>query len=90
MTLFDAENIIYTQKGEEGAANCMRIPNNLLVQEQYPQDSRFARTFCGRATASSFHLLETTEFAKGDGCTYLLYRFYGRILLVSFIYQNYY
>ncbi len=66
MSLFDVENIIYTQQGEEGAANCMRIPNNLLVQEQYPQTAELLEHFAAEE-GIQFHPLETTEFAKGDG-----------------------
>ena len=66
MSLFDAENTIYTQEGEERAANCMRIPNNLLVQEQYPKTAELLEHFAVDQ-GLHFHTLDTTEFAKGDG-----------------------
>ena len=66
MNLFDVENVIYTQKGEERAANCMRIPNHLLVQEQYPETADLLSHFASEK-GLQLHLLETTEFAKADG-----------------------
>jgi dimethylargininase len=66
MNLFDAQNIIYTQPGEERAANCMRIPNHLLVQEQYPETADLLDHFA-KENGLQLSLLETTEFAKADG-----------------------
>ena len=66
MSLFDSENIIYTQEGEEAAANCMRIPNNLLGQEQYPKTAKLLKHFA-EDKGIQFHPLDTSEFAKGDG-----------------------
>ena len=66
MSLFDAENVIYTKEGEEHAANCMRIPNNVLVQEQYPETAELLEHFA-KDKGIHFHPLNTTEFAKGDG-----------------------
>ncbi|MBN2590599.1 MAG: hypothetical protein JXA96_12115 [Sedimentisphaerales bacterium] len=66
MSLFDAENIIYTKEGEEGAANCMRIPNNLLVQSQYPKTAKLLEHFAADK-GLQFHPLDTSEFVKADG-----------------------
>ncbi|MBN1975718.1 MAG: hypothetical protein JW787_18940 [Sedimentisphaerales bacterium] len=66
MKLFDTEKIIYTLEGEERAANCMRIPNNLLVQEQYPKTADLLEHFAIE-NGLQLHLIDTSEFAKGDG-----------------------
>ena len=66
MSLFDTENVIYTAEGEERAANCMRIPNNLLVQSQYPKTADLLEHFAADK-GLQFHPLETTEFSKADG-----------------------
>ena len=66
MNIFDVENIIFTQEGEERAANCMRIPNHLLVQEQYPKTAELLEHFA-KETGLQLHLLDTSEFAKADG-----------------------
>jgi dimethylargininase len=66
MKLFDADKVIYTEQGEERAANCMRIPNHLLVQEQYSKTADLMSHFAVE-TGLQLHLIDTSEFAKGDG-----------------------
>ena len=66
MKQFDVENIIYTAKGEQGAANCMRIPNHLLIHKAYPKTADELTHFAHHH-GLQIHELETSEFAKADG-----------------------
>jgi dimethylargininase len=66
MKLFDVPNVIYTQEGEERAANSMRVPNHLIVQQQYPKTADLLEHFA-EENGLRCSMVETTEFAKGDG-----------------------
>lgn len=73
---FEADAIIETAEGEEGAGNCVRVRDTLLVPAGYPGTLDRLTQFAGR---HSVHLvpLDLSEFAKGDGsatCLSLLWR----------------
>jgi dimethylargininase len=59
--VFDGLNIIYTPKGEEGAANALRINDRVLVGKAFPGTIK-------RLQEAGYHVvpLETSEIAKVD------------------------
>jgi dimethylargininase len=66
MKSFDVDDIIYTSESEQGAANCMRIPNHLLIHEGYPKTEKLLRRFA-QNYGVQIHPLDTSEFAKAGG-----------------------
>lgn len=66
MKSFDVKNVIYTCEGEQGAANCLRIPNHLLILDGFPKTEDSLRRFA-QNNGLQIHPLETSEFAKADG-----------------------
>lgn len=66
MRVFDVPDVISTEPGEQGAANCLRIRDHLLIPQRYPQTGRKLQRF---ADEHNLHLtrIEITEFEKGDG-----------------------
>lgn len=66
MRLFDVPDVIYTEPGEPGAANCLRIRDHLLIPEGYPQTGRKLQRFADEHNLQLTRI-EITEFEKGDG-----------------------
>jgi len=65
-SLFEIEEIIFTARGEEGAANCLRIADHLLISEGKPQTARRLRAFAERHSIKLV-TLDISEFEKGNG-----------------------
>ncbi|MDQ3012829.1 MAG: arginine deiminase family protein [Acidobacteriota bacterium] len=66
MDYFQADEVIYTEHGEHGSANCLRIRDHLLVSSGYPATRERLQGFAAehRVLVKS---LDITEFEKGDG-----------------------
>ena len=63
---FEAERVLFTAQGEEKAANTIRIGNHLLALSGYPETARTLWEFA-QYRKLELHLLDMTEFEKGDG-----------------------
>ncbi|MBN2181460.1 MAG: hypothetical protein JW715_06070 [Sedimentisphaerales bacterium] len=66
LNLFDVEDVIYTQSGEHGCANCLRIRDKLLIPEGYPRTEVLLRRFAEKH-AIQIQPLDISEFEKGGG-----------------------
>lgn len=66
MTRFEVDAVIDTQPGENGAANCLRIRDHLLIPDGYPQTALRLQAFAGQHGVRITRL-GISEFEKGDG-----------------------
>lgn len=66
MASFEVEDVIYTEAGEPGAANVLRVRDRLLIPDGYP---RTALRLQGFADKHGTHVnrLGISEFEKGEG-----------------------
>ena len=64
--LFDVDDIIHTESGEHGCANCLRIHDKLLIPEGYPRTEALLRRF-GEKYNVQVQTLDISEFEKGNG-----------------------
>lgn len=64
--LFDVDDVIHTESGEHGCANCLRIHDKLLIPEGYPQTEVLLRRF-GEKYGLQIQSLDISEFEKGGG-----------------------
>jgi dimethylargininase len=64
--LFDVDDVIHTESGEHGCANCLRIRNKLLIPEGYPRTEALLRRF-GEKHGVQVQALDISEFEKGGG-----------------------
>ena len=65
-SLFEVEETIFTERGEEGAANCLRIADDLLISTGKPRTQRRLRSFAEKNRVKLVPL-EISEFEKGNG-----------------------
>jgi dimethylargininase len=63
---FESERVLFTAHGEEKAANTIRIGNHLLALDGYPETARTLWEFA-QYRKLVLHLLDMSEFEKGDG-----------------------
>ena len=64
--LFNVDDIIHTESGEHGCANCLRIRDKLLIPEGYPKTEVLLRRF-GEKYNVQVQALDISEFEKGGG-----------------------
>ncbi len=64
--LFDVDDVIHTESGEHGCANCLRIRDKLLIPEGYPRTEVLLRRF-GEKHGVQVQTLDISEFEKGNG-----------------------
>jgi dimethylargininase len=65
-SLFEVEDIIFTEEGEKGAANCLRVRDHLLISTGKPATGKRLRAFAER-NGVSVVALDNSEFEKGSG-----------------------
>jgi dimethylargininase len=65
-SLFEVEDIIFTEEGEKGAANCLRVRDHLLISTGKPATGKRLRAFAER-NGLSVIALDNSEFEKGSG-----------------------
>ena len=65
-TLFAVEEIIFTERGEAGAANCLRIADHLLISEGKLRTKRRLLEFAEKG-GLKLVVLDISEFEKGNG-----------------------
>lgn len=65
-SLFEVEGIIFTERDEVGAANCLRIADHLLIATGKPRSERRLRAFAERNNVRLVPL-DISEFEKGNG-----------------------
>jgi dimethylargininase len=65
-SLFEVEEIIFTESGEAGAANCLRIADHLLIAEGNPRTTRRLLAFAESKGLKPVPL-DISEFEKGNG-----------------------
>lgn len=63
---FDVQEVIFTDKAEARAANCLRINNRLLIPTGCPVTERRLRAFAEKHDVEVIPL-SISEFEKGDG-----------------------
>ncbi len=66
LSRFEVDDVIYTQPGEEGSANCLRIHDHLLIPDGYPQTALRLQEFADRLELT-LQRVGITEFETGDG-----------------------
>lgn len=66
ISLFEVEDIIYTERDEEGAANCLRVRDHLLISKGRPATAKHLRAFAER-NGVNLIVLDNSEFEKGSG-----------------------
>lgn len=64
--IFEVEDIIFTERNEPGAANCLRVRNHLLISTGKPATAKRLRAFAERNNVNIL-ALDNSEFEKGDG-----------------------
>jgi dimethylargininase len=64
--LFEVEEIIFTERGEAGAANCLRIADHLLISTGKPRTERRLLAFA-EGNGVKLVPLDISEFEKGNG-----------------------
>ncbi len=65
-SLFEVEEIIFTERDEAGAANCLRIADHLLIATGKPRSARRLLAFAERNSVKLVPL-DISEFEKGNG-----------------------
>jgi dimethylargininase len=63
---FEVEEIIFTERDEAGAANCLRIADHLLISTGKPLTERRLQSFAVRHNLELIPL-DISEFEKGNG-----------------------
>ncbi|MBA3767447.1 MAG: N(G),N(G)-dimethylarginine dimethylaminohydrolase [Acidobacteria bacterium] len=63
---FEVADIIFTERDERGAANCLRILDHLLISTGRPATAKRLRTFAER-NGVNLIALDNSEFEKGNG-----------------------
>jgi dimethylargininase len=63
---FEVEDVIFTDRAEHRAANCLRVREHLLIPEGCPATEKRLREFADQ-TGLEAVLLDISEFEKGDG-----------------------
>jgi len=64
--LFDVDRILYTEDGESGAANCLRVRDRLMIPDRYPGTRRRLLDFA-ETHGLDVECLNISEFEKGEG-----------------------
>lgn len=65
-SLFEVEDIIFTEEDEKGAANCLRVRDHLLISTGKPATEKRLRAFAERNGVKVI-ALDNSEFEKGNG-----------------------
>lgn len=63
---FEVDDVIYTECGEHGSANCLRIHDHLLIPNGYPETRKRIEKFVAE-NALKIRSVEISEFETGDG-----------------------
>jgi dimethylargininase len=63
---FDVEDVLYTQSGENPAANCLRIRDKLIIPNDCPATRKVLQRFAEKNNLELIGL-DTSEFRKGGG-----------------------
>lgn len=63
---FEVEDIIFTERDESGAANCLRVRDYLLIPMSVPATGKRLQSFAER-NGVNLIALDISEFEKGNG-----------------------
>lgn len=71
----NVSTVLWTQPGEAGAANCLRIREHLIIPDGYPQTGKLLEEFA-RQQHLTLHRVPISEFETGGGslsCLSIIY-----------------